>query len=231
MMDHIIVACGGNGTRWTKSTQGMNLPADKCRLRVNGEALMDRIASGLSGRIRESLSFVVTMEVEYKLAAPAAISVPLQVTSSDVDKFLSSQRNWSSDGRTIVAFGDVWMTDKCMDVIAHNGVTGISWYGRRKASKLTGKPYGEIWAVSFDSKSAKRFEDACLSTALQLKLGQRRRAIGWDVFEVLTGKPACAQDNSFWDIDDMTEDFDTAEDWHKWYAAAVEQRIIDRTSR
>ncbi|RJR19153.1 MAG: hypothetical protein C4582_10710 [Desulfobacteraceae bacterium] len=103
MMDHIIVACGGNGTRWTKSTQGMNLPADKCRLRVNGEALMDRIASGLSSRMSESRAYVVTMEVEYKLTSPAAISVPLSVTTSDVDKFLSSQRNWSSDGRTVIS--------------------------------------------------------------------------------------------------------------------------------
>lgn len=214
-MDSIIIACGGNGTRWAKSSVETLLPPDKCRLRVNGEAIMDRTSRELAKRFgSDSLVSIVTNETSYKLDFNT-IS-PEVVTGTDVDKFLSSSSVWSKDGKTVIAFGDVWMSDDCLDTVAKEASNSVRWFGRRKASKCTGKGYGEIWAVSFGFGAAKQFEEACLSTALQFKLGKRRRAIGWDVFEVLSGKPACCPDVSFVDVDDWTEDFDCLEDWENW---------------
>jgi hypothetical protein len=230
MSDVIIVACGGNGRRWAQSTRGTTLPPDKCRLRVNGEAIMDRSAGGVTDLVgTRSDTVFVTHETGYKVNYPTM--PPASATGTDVDKFLSSRTAWSHGGRTIILFGDVFMSDACISTISTDSAGGIRWYGRRNASAITGKRWGEIWGVSVGSDKRQEFEDACYSTAEQFRLGTRARAIGWDVFECLTGLPACAKHESFVDIDDWTEDFDTMEDWTTWNTRAKKSGLINKWSK
>jgi hypothetical protein len=226
--DKIIVAAGGSGKRWVESIGCAHLPADKCRIRINGESLMDRSAEMLRALLPEASVTVVTHETGYGL--PYETVAPVPETGLDIDKFLSYSNVWSQNGRTVIVFGDVFLTEASAAALA-DARSGLRWVGRQAASSCTGKRYGEIFGLSFGCQDIPAFRAGCYEVVRQFKTGRRVRTIGWDVFEVMSGKRAGEPHDSFVSIDDWTEDFDTLLDYERWVANANKRGMLRRWSK
>jgi hypothetical protein len=123
-------------------------------------------------------------------------------------KLTSTASAWNLEGRTLLLFGDVWFSDAAITLILeYPHQDTICFFGRKGPSKLTGKPYGEIFAISFYPQH---------HSVLKAIRGVDH-AMGWNVFRLL--EKMSYPDLKFVEIDDWTEDFDTAEDYHRWLKA------------
>ena len=66
----------------------------------------------------------------------------------DTDKFLSAESRWSDVGQTVILYGDVFFTEAAMaTILSHTGPH--RFFGRRERSYFTGRPWREMFALSF----------------------------------------------------------------------------------
>ena len=131
-----------------------------------------------------------------------------------------SKQWWNLDGTTVILFGDVYFTEKAMDIIINNSCTihQYMFYGRSHGSSITGCKYGEIFAISF----ASNFADELWNTIIEVKKlkddNKINRFISWEIYRKLQSidlSKHIIKDN-FIQIDDFTEDFDYPHDYNLW---------------
>src|SRR5690606_21930618 len=71
------------------------------------------------------------------------------IRSPEGNEYTSTRALWSTNSRTILLLGDVYFTDRAIDVIRYGSPSSYQVYGRYRGSKVTGCPWGEIFAVSW----------------------------------------------------------------------------------
>lgn len=209
MVSKAFVMAGGSGSRW-KNYQGV----PKHLIELEGEQLIARTIRQFEDL--EPTVIAPTEYLSYNLQAPV---VPgSRPTGLDIDKIMSSRLLWPARSRTVILYGDVWFSDEAVGLIKQEP-PGVKFYGRFNASKFTGKPWGEIFALSI-SYRAYAAVDAAVEYILTLKRnGGVSRTSAWELYRTLNGiRPITKHslNGNFVEIDDWTEDFDFPVDYDRW---------------
>jgi hypothetical protein len=125
-------------------------------------------------------------------------------------EFESSMPVWDDAGRTVLLLGDVWFTGEALASILTDPVDDVRVFGRAGPSRITGTPYGEIFAVSWPASAGGRMRELAGVIGAGQTAGCSVRP-GWVLLRTLQGTPlyehtVCAP---WWvEIDDATDDID-----------------------
>lgn len=202
----VIIPAAGEGSRWN------NFRGTKKHLAiVENEILINRTVN----QFKTYTTDIIVMSKD-KLNIDVSIESPIEGEWNDAAKLYSSTHLWSSD-RNIVAFGDVWFSDEAVKTIATN-TDQIQFFMRPKASKITGKNYKEIFAISFDG-GQKEF----VRNALQEVITENNKGPGTYLLykkirnlERLRVQEHFINKSHYVEINDWTEDFDHPHDLERW---------------
>ena len=197
-MKTVFILAAGSGIRW-KDYRG----TPKHKTMVEGEVLIERTYRQFS---QYTDKIIIVANEEQGLGQ--TYIPPNDKNWRDIAKFWSSKDIWSDD-QNVMVFADVYFTDEAVKSIMEDTHT-LSFYLRSKASKLTKKPWGEIWGIGFYGLSMEVLKSTMLNiieSKVEYKTG------GWKLFDQLN------KDNqtiNIIEIDDWTEDFDWPSDIRMW---------------
>jgi molybdopterin-guanine dinucleotide biosynthesis protein A len=214
----ILILCAGEGSRWRNYT---GVP--KHRVVVEGEVLVERT-------VRQFLKYtddivVVANDDSDNIPGTTTYIAKKDESHAIMDKFLSSQEQWS-DTKTIIVYGDVYFTDEAVELIAKNDRQWC-FFLRKDGSVITGKPWGEIFALSFDASFNEEILQNLKNFSFNKKYEYLDAAAGWellkDLLKVKNIKHIFENINSYINIDDWTEDFDFPHDFDTWKKLRLER--------
>jgi len=215
----IIILAGGKGTRWGNYTG-----KPKHFLKVDGETLIARLVRLAKQHAPEAAIFIVGPKLAFPCDGVTTIA-PRRILGTDHDKLIGAQEHWATDGRTLVMWGDVWLSDAGAATMFRDDSEPVLWFGRLGPSAVTGKRYGEFWGVSFEADQHKRFVKAATAASEKFRAGKVKRDNSWSIYAQMTGakQRGLVYDRAeCWrEIDDFTEDFDFPIDWDRWWKAWV----------
>lgn len=195
MSRSVVIMAGGKASRW--SDYGGTA---KHTIAPEGEKLLDRVVRQIK-RHGDRPTVMFKSEERY----------------GELDKVYGGHSYWSADGRTVILFGDVWFTDEALDTVMTYTDEAFTVFGRFGASRRTGKPYGELYAVSFGPSEWERIV-AAIERILSLDVNPNL----WALYRAMHDVPdeAMAEHIDVGDglvvIDDWTEDFDWPHDLDRW---------------
>lgn len=204
-MTRVIIAAGGEGTRWNNFH---NMP--KHLITINGETLLSRIYRQFSDFTDDIV--IISSDDRYHIDG-ASLEAPMLGDWLDFGKIYSSSHLWS-DERTIIVFGDVYFTDDAVKTIMLNQ-DQYKFFMRKGPSKYTGKGHKEIFAFAFNGgmneKIKKHIHDLVDKKqggagAWRLYLHMHNIAHSRDYFK----------GDGYIEINDWTDDFDYPEDLLRW---------------
>lgn len=235
MSDVVVIPCAGEQTRWENylgvdkyMAPGLDRePILHRSLRLLGTSLPNA-AFAIIGRpdapaaptlvpgLRDRYAFWFSRDA-HPIAGPT------------VEKLTSSRSSWSVSGRTIIVWGDVWLSKWAAKRIA--GLDGdMIWFGRPGPSRYTGKPYRELWGCSFRRCMHDTLEEACREVGAAHARGEAP-LLAWAVYQHLEGHGYSGTHTHFPNLvvlDDFTEDFDYPSDYDRW-AFRAQRALIEGT--
>ncbi|MCI3240288.1 hypothetical protein [Streptomyces spinosisporus] len=131
-------------------------------------------------------------------------------------EYAATRGLWNEDGRTVLLLGDVYFTDRAMETIAAWRSHTYRVFGRAQSSRITGTPYGEIFAASWWPGQHTRM-DVRLRQVHELRAAQIvTRPPGWMLLRSWQRTPLDqhrVDPGWFTEINDWTDDFDTVADY------------------
>jgi hypothetical protein len=140
------------------------------------------------------------------------------------DEYVSTRSLWAPEGRTIILYGDVWFTEPALDtVLVHRGEP--CFFGRERESALTGSPWGEAFACSWEAEDARRLDSLLADVRAAQERGQGDASAGWSLLRALQGTPLQTHVvfAPWWvEIDDATDDIDFPADYGRHPATREE---------
>ena len=208
----VLILCAGEGLRWNNYT---GVP--KYKLLIEGEVLIERT-------VRQFLEYtddiVIVSNGDLYIDGAYSYTAKKEKRYKDMDKFLSSHEQWS-DTRTIIVYGDTYFTDEAVKLIATND-RPLCFYLRKGSSEITGKPWGEIFGLSFDGSLNKFMLESLSNILFKRVVKDDPPPAGWTllryILNVKKNKEIFVPKNShsYMIIDDWTEDFDYPHDLDTW---------------
>jgi len=193
-----VILAAGKGKRWNNY-----LGRPKQMVMIDNEPLLLRTIRQLKER---GFGVVVTVpEIDFfgKLDAEQIVGVD----EVEIDKFLNAKDYIGS----IFFWGDTYFTDEAMDIITKSKAD-FMFFGRRGGSKITGKKWGEIFAVKTNNMLFEKAKELRkMSTML-------KRCATWELYRLICGYPLDRHQvgDNFTEIDDLTDDFDYPHDYDNW---------------
>jgi hypothetical protein len=206
----VIIACAGASEKWGND---LGVPKHLAPLTAHhGVPLLYRTV----GQIRE---FTDDVHVTAP-ARDARYRVP-GVTVHERDgnglcEYTSTRDLWAKAGRTVLLLGDVYWTDAALETVFSFRPQTYRVFGRFGPSKVTGTPYGEIFAASWWSGQHGRMDKRLAHIHGVRATGVVTRPPGWMLLRAWQGTPLSKHrvlPNWFTEIDDLTDDFDTVADY------------------
>jgi len=205
-----IIANAGEGKRW-----GNYLDVDKSEVIIeNKEPIIERTVRQL-GLYKSSL-YIVS---DSPTVAGKTTRRPRNNPSwNEANKMFSSMPYWDRQGRTTILFGDTYFTDEAINKIMRHKEPGFYVFGRPFGSNLTGKSYGEIYAISFYPENKDELMFALERASKLEERGVIEKANVWAVYRAMLKLPDDLMNehivgSRFINIDDWTEDFDYPHDY------------------
>lgn len=202
----VIIPAAGAGSRWN-NFRG----TEKHLAIVENEILLNRTIN----QFKRYTTDIIVVSKD-KLDIDVSVEYPFEGDWNDAAKLYSSAHLWAAD-RNVIAFGDVWFSDKAVETIATN-TDEIQFFMRPKASKITGKNYKEIFAISFDG-GQKEF----VRNTLQQVIEENKKGPGTYLLykkirnlENLRVQEHFINKSHYVEINDWTEDFDHPHDLERW---------------
>lgn len=138
------------------------------------------------------------------------------------NEFESTRPVWAPGETNVLLLGDVWFTQRALDAVFDQALRtmfcgGFQFFGRSGASRVTGSPWGEIFAQSWsDGTEMGRLTDLVRA---EQDIGRADPAKhGWTMLRLLQGTPlrrhiVCSP---WWvEIDDATDDLDCPCDYSR----------------
>jgi len=218
-----LVLAAGVGYRWHD-----HLGIPKHLLCLDGERLIHRTVRQLADRGQRDVWIVGPDDVRYRSPHATLWTPPkVEITKTQVDKFLSSRQLWNVEGPTVFMWGDVWWSDAGMDALVGYGGDDPwhVWY-RPAASKVTGCTTGEMFAHRFDADQHLA-EDAACARVVDLHnrgLVPWLNTGGWAHYRAMLGLPdgqvhgwTTPGHDRVTVVDDWTDDFDAPDSYVTWY--------------
>lgn len=197
----VIIACAGPQTKW-----GGHLGVPSHLVSVDGEPLLHRT-------IRQALT--VTRDVHVTTPDDdryAVLGVSRHVRGPDyANEYVSTRDLWNETGRTVLLLGDVYFTDAAISRISHRMEREYRVFGRRGASRITGTPWGEIFAASWWPAQHALLDGHLARIGGMDKAGWRllRSVQGTDLGRHVVRRPW------FVKVDDATDDIDFPADYDR----------------
>ena len=215
----VIVTAAGRGSRW-----GNFRGTQKHLAIVNNETLIHRTIGQFTPH---SNDLVVIARDSFNI--PAKVEAPLDGQWNDAAKLWSSNHLWSTTERNIIAFGDVWFSEKAVDTITSN-TDPIQFFMRTGPSKITKKPYKEIFAIAFDGGKT-----GFVRNVLKEVIDENKNGAGaYLLFMKLNNLDQVPyrhhfdDKKSFVEVDDFTDDFDHPIDLIRWEKRFKVRRKIEQ---
>jgi hypothetical protein len=221
----IIFACAGTSSRWNNY-----LDCPKHLVPIHGIPLLKRNINLFKNKFQIE-SFYVSIREEskrniYNIDPCIRFYLSNEIKLNDPPyKTLISFLKFSKEN-TLILLGDVLFSEDCVEKIYTNSKEEFKVYGRKYLSKITNKPYGELFAFYIPQHFKKTFIEAVLETEQLFKNGLLQRWSGWELISYIYSNKTPSDimhvfnkrlfPESFVEIDDYTEDFDTPEDYNKY---------------
>lgn len=214
-----VILCGGEASRWN----GYRGQRHKQLIEVNGEILLQRTLRQLR---RYSIAKITVMVPKgdtntFKRYCEAEVEIQevgnVQGPETPAWKYLSSEHLWNTKGTTVSLLGDVWFSDLAINAIFEPSPRDWIAFGRSAPSQITGCSCAEIFAFRF-SNHKKHHECLELLNDLYLNGACTEHAAGWALSALMSDDDPnlYTVGESFYEINDFTEDFDFPEDYDKW---------------
>jgi hypothetical protein len=223
--------CAGSGERWDNYLSG---PKWYAPIDASGTPLLYDTIAKLRALGITDLHVTTLEELTGYVKDLAQITVvPGGEEQDRLAKFFNAQPLWETDREDefIYLYGDTFYTEACLTtVLLTHPVTPITFFGREKGSNITGKGWGELWAVRFADKT---LAITAMTTVRDLyqewRSGNKRylhisSAGGWEWYRQIAGLPLDEHTigDHFVEINDFTEDFDFPFDYDRWKAARAQ---------
>lgn len=205
----VIVTCAGEQTRWANY---LGVPKHLAPT-AGGEPLLHRT-------VRQALTLTDDVHVTAPLddpryEVPGAIVHPTGPVGV-LGEYASSRPWWSTSGRTVLLLGDVYFTDEAMATVGAQEGNRYWCFGRFAGSTITGKRYGEIFAVSWWRAQIGIIDKHLAKIRGLMESGRLTRPPGWLLLRSMQHTPLTKHvvSRPWWvEIDDMTDDVDLPVDW------------------
>lgn len=214
-MTHALLLAAGSQEKW-----GNAYGVPKHMIHIAGEPLIHRTQRQLREHGVTDITVIAQLEHHEMFVLPtsnAAIPAPSQ--RSWIQEWDGSRHLWRS-GKTIVIYGDCYLTDSLVEALVAD--PGDPWrvYARFTPSYLTGKRYGEMFAWVFTDEAWPILDEARAEAIALVDSGQWWRALGWEVYRAAVGLPIKTYrgrelvHSVHWY--DVSDDFDTPDEWESW---------------
>lgn len=201
----------GDATRW-----GNHLGIPKHLVDIDGEPLLARTVRQL-GEIGADV--IVLGHADRRYHVPGGFLAYPAFRAVDTDKFMSSMEWWSPNDRTLIVYGDCYLSERAISEFLVGGLgNGLTFIGRSGPSSFTGCNYGELFGVVVTPEMHGRLAAAILRVRGLLLAGELERGGGWEVYRATQHLPLDAHviADNFADLDDWSEDFDFPSDYDQW---------------
>ncbi len=219
-----LIAAAGDGVRWKN-----HLGRKKHLIEIGGETLVERTIRQIREIDEGAEIILIGKDTSYQFEE-AVTCTPDFMTSALFYKkpaIFATRELWNASGSTTLLFGDTFYSQDCIrKIFEQKDDVATKFIGRSSGSQLTGKIYGEIFAIRFGSSQIPKL-DSALSVLNDLhQQNKLERFQGWHLCRYLGNKPLESSEVSedFIEINDFTDDFDFPIDYHKW-KQAVEENI------
>lgn len=212
MLSHTVaILAGGSGSRW-----GNYRNSPKHLSLIEGEILLERTSRQF---LKYSKNVVIVSDSNFKnfIEKTNFYAIRREEEKLEMSKITSSFEIWSNL-RTVLVFGDVYFTDEAVETIMTNSKK-FAFFGRSRESKITGKPYKEMFALAFDKSENKKIYEAANFLSDKIKSAGGWALVRYLLFGVYSTNPQDRRifdTDSFVEIDDWTEDFDYPKDLETW---------------
>lgn len=212
-----IIACGGPQKYWGNY---LGVTSHFAPIDTAGNPLIKRTIFQALEHCED-----VMMTVPYENAEPYMdicrryALTPLVSGSETWNEYHNSEPFWNSEGRTVLLLGDVYFTDAAMHRIyksAHVNQKNYQVYGRYGKSRITGTPYGEIFAASWWTKHHDMISRHLQRIHATFMAQESNRQDGWTLLRSIQGTPLNkhrVDPRFFVEINDWTDDLDKPEDY------------------
>lgn len=216
----VIVAAAGSQAKWGGHL-GVRSHFAPVRSYLDSEAREPLLGRTLRMLVERGVGEVVMTAPEDAEQAYASLAtrygVPLAPRARARDEFVSTRDLWAPQGRTLILYGDVWFTEQALGAVLHPR-PGPHFFGREHGSTLTGSPWGEAFATSWDATDAGMLDRLLAEVRTAQDRGQADASAGWSLLRALQGTPL--QHHvvvaPWWvEIDDATDDIDTPADYER----------------
>ncbi len=202
-MTQAIILAAGRGERWNDY---LHIP--KQLLPIGDEPLLHRTVRLLR---HHHISNIVIVAHDPALSVAGVDFFEPEQSEWVLETLCTTRSLWRD--RTLILLGDVFYSERAMrKIVRFDG--RMRFFGRRGPSRFTRGRWQEIFAISFNQLAAETLFDAA-GQALTFVHHEGRGKL-WDAYRVLAGFPldsGLTDTALFFNIDDFTDDFDTAEDY------------------
>ena len=200
MKNHtIVIMCAGDGTRWNNY---MGVP--KQMIKINNEPILFRTIRLLK---EKGINNIIITINQHQIPFNTTIMQVINCWNHEIDRF------YPVKGPVVYLYGDTYYTEKALNKIL---TEEYNFYGRKGANNKTKKKYEEIFAVKGDGDKIQEHVDKVRQLYKEKKIN---RCLGWELYESYHGLPITFPVPSFeflGEINDLTEDFDTPEDYEEY---------------
>ena len=202
----VILAAQKEDIKW-----GSHLGIPKQLIEFNGETLIGRIIRQLKIR---GFNVAITLPEKHYLGNYDSLGVREIIcdTRGDAIEKLLSLKN---ETPCVAIYGDTYFTDYAMDLIKENK-EDLMYFGREGKSEITGKPFGEPFAINLNSFLIEQAQEMKNNKMFAI-IGGKRRLGEWELYRYINKSPLDKHIiKDYWtEINDETDDIDFPKDYDK----------------
>lgn len=214
----IVIACAGSQAKWNNH---LGVPSHLVPDR-DGEPILHRTVRQCNER---GFRPVVVSPLDDRYTVEGADVRMLSETHPT--EFHSAADQLSPIGMNLLILGDTWFTNRAMDTLFTTAATDPYFraYGRRDRSYITGSPWGELFAYSWNGVYTDRVMRTADDVVEAHNKGILRRKTGWEVIYLWQGVdfsqvrhgllPHTTNPPVFVNIDDASDDIDFEADYYR----------------
>lgn len=206
----MIIPAAGRGVRWRHYHQDRAQAEldgyNKHFAVIGGETILGRLVRLFRERGVDDI-WIVGPDESYQTDG-ARLFIPQQVPEHyDANKVLNSASLWK--GRTVVFYGDVYLTDEGCDAVLAEKRPWVA-VGRSGLHRWTNHPE-ELFGFIISPKHFARSREVLHHIADLRHNGKLKRCAGWEFYWGWNGDPKAWQTfpETWLEVDDLTDDVDT----------------------
>lgn len=217
---NVMIACAGPQRKWGNH---LGVPSHLVKDK-NQERILDRTIRLVQerGTGHEELTVLSPPDPRYDHPYVRNVFVP-EIKATE---FHTTRDHWSTENKNILLLGDTWFSEDAIDKILGFPGHALTFFGRSGPSKLTGSPWGELFAYSWTSTSNWIIDDSLSRIHKLYERKKLRRFTGWELLMWLQGAtedritregifPHVTTPEFFVEINDLCDDLDFPIDYER----------------